>query len=470
MASNSGNLDQLQRRTSRKNTSLPGTLGAEKGRTEQRRALLSLFAAAVLWSTSYVVTKIGVGDIPPLTFGAIRFLFAAVLVGLLALFTRQVQRVPVRDILRLAVGGLLGITAYFSLQNLGVQLTSASNATLLVASFPAITMLLEVVLFKKQVLFIRFVGVGVAFVGVYLVIRQAGASVNSHSLQGNLFLLATGLVWAIYNFVTQDVIRKYSIFTVIFWQTLVGAAAFLPLALLEAGAWQPLTLAGLMSALFLGTFCSVAAFLLYGYGLRSLDPGSAVSMMNLVPIFGLILAVIGLKEEVSLSQILGGLIVIGGVMLSVQFKSGQTIVSDESNPKSNTAPTRCIIVVDKDLPVGQSANSAAVIALTVGQRHPVLVGEPLIDASGFAHPGLIPIGIAVLAASQEELSEIRQKGLTVGCDVIDFPREGQKTKDYQTFRNAVAAIQPEFLHYVGVALVGQKKEISKIVGQLKLLQ
>lgn len=139
------------------------------------------------------------------------------------------------------------------------------------------------------------------------------------------------------------------------------------------------------------------------------------------------------------------------------------------NTQIQTLPNRCVIVIDQALPAGRAANAAAVIALTIGARHPVLVGEPLVDASGFHHPGLIPIGIAVLTGSQQELSEIRQKGLNAGCDVIDFPVEGQQTKNYQFFREAVAAIEPEALSYVGVAFVGQKKVISKIVGDLTLL-
>ena len=133
-------------------------------------------------------------------------------------------------------------------------------------------------------------------------------------------------------------------------------------------------------------------------------------------------------------------------------------------------PDRCVIVVDQDLPAGRSANAAAVIALTIGARHPFLVGDPLIDASGFNHPGLIPIGIPVLAAAQEVLPEIRRKGLSLGCDVVDFPVEGQQTTNYQNFRGAVAAIEPDAIQYSGVALIGQKKEIGKIVGHLKLLK
>ncbi|MEA4907611.1 MAG: DMT family transporter [Anaerolineaceae bacterium] len=284
----------------------------------RRNAVLAVLAAALLWSTSYVVTKVGVSDVPPLTFGVLRFTFASLLVAVLALARRQVQPVPPRDLLRLAAGGLLGITAYFALQNLGMQRTSASEATLLVASFPAITMLMEVIFLKRRVPLLRFAGAGIAFLGIFLVIQQTENGGGTQRLQGDLLLLATGVAWALYNFATQNVVQRYTTFTVIFWQTLFGSLFFLPLALLEAGSWQPLSASGLWGALYLGIFCSVAAFLLYGFGLKSLNPGAAVSLLNLVPVFGLLLAVIGLHEAVTGLQLLGGAVVIGGVTLSVQ--------------------------------------------------------------------------------------------------------------------------------------------------------
>lgn len=285
------------------------------------RAMLSVLASVLLWSTSYVITKIAMNSVPPFTFGAVRFCFASAVIVILSLTFRRVEPVTFKDFLTLAVGGLLGITAYFALQNLGVQRTSAAEATLLVASYPAITMLLEILFKKSRFNPARFMGIGVAFVGVYLVINQSGSFKVAHHLQGNLFLLACGLVWALYNFATQNVVQKYSTFTVIFWQTLVGSAAFLPLTLFEPGGWHQLTAGSLWSALFLGVFCSILAFLFYGYGLKGLDPGSAVSLLNLVPVFGLILAVIVLKEQITAVQVLGGVIVLVGVALSTKPKA-----------------------------------------------------------------------------------------------------------------------------------------------------
>lgn len=133
-------------------------------------------------------------------------------------------------------------------------------------------------------------------------------------------------------------------------------------------------------------------------------------------------------------------------------------------------PERCVIVVDDELATGQAANAAAVIALTVGQRHPGLVGAPLIDASNHEHPGLIPIGIAVLAAGQDDLVEIRHKGILANCDIVDFPIQGQQTKDYAAFRDAVAQVETRDLRYAGIALVGDSKPIRKTVAKCRLFR
>lgn len=281
-------------------------------------ALLSVVVAVVLWSSSYVVTKTGVADIPPITFAVIRFLFASVLMGVMALAGQRIEPLPRDELLRLSLGGLLGITAYFSLQNLGVQRTSAADATLLVASFPAITLLLEIIFRKAKVNLLQLGGIAIAFGGIYLVIDPTTAQATPGRLIGNLLLLATGLAWALYNFATETVVRRHSTFTVIFWQTIFGTAALLPLALTETSLWQPLNVTGLLNALYLGVFCSTAAFMLYGYGLKSLNPGLVVNLLNLVPVFGLIFAIVFLHEAIGWVQVLGGLIVIGGVTLSVR--------------------------------------------------------------------------------------------------------------------------------------------------------
>ncbi|WP_250515876.1 DUF2000 domain-containing protein [Caballeronia sp. INDeC2] len=128
---------------------------------------------------------------------------------------------------------------------------------------------------------------------------------------------------------------------------------------------------------------------------------------------------------------------------------------------------RCVIVVDEALPPGKASNAAAVVAFTLGQRHSHLVGAPLIERDGTAHPGLIPIGIPVLKASALQLSELRQKSLA-HCDVVDFPVQGQATTDYAMFLDAVQTHAGESLQYLAVGVVGARNRVSKLVGGFSL--
>ena len=131
---------------------------------------------------------------------------------------------------------------------------------------------------------------------------------------------------------------------------------------------------------------------------------------------------------------------------------------------------RCAIVVAAELPPGRAANAAAVIALTLGKRHPHLAGPELVDASGESHPGLIPIGIAILAAPAEALGEIRTKALHKGIDVVDFPAQGQETTNYVAFGAMVRQVPTEALTYVSVGLHGPRRQVGRVVGKLPLLK
>lgn len=133
-------------------------------------------------------------------------------------------------------------------------------------------------------------------------------------------------------------------------------------------------------------------------------------------------------------------------------------------------PSRCAILVDATLPIGRVANAVAVIAVSLGNRHPLLAGPDLIDASGHAHPGLIPIGVTVLAAGAADLSEVRAKALKRGIDTVDFAVQGQQTTDYAEFGARVREVPTESLIYVGVGLYGSRKEVSRIVGRFPLLK
>ncbi|HEX7714253.1 MAG TPA: DMT family transporter [Bacillota bacterium] len=279
---------------------------------------LAVVGAVLLWSISFVATKIAFKAFPPLTLGALRFILAAWLLAILLWMQRGFIRPTRNDLGSLLMSGILGITMYFSMENYGVKLATAADASLIVAAYPAITMVLEMVFYRVSISRVRFLGVGLAMFGLYLIIRESTNIGGPYRLLGDVILAATGIVWSFYNFITRKIANKYPTILITFYQTLAGAVAFIPLALAERKQWRMPGPDSLFALLYLGLFCSVAAFLLYAYGLRKMASSSAVTLMNLVPVFGVCFSVLLLHESISIVQVLGGLIVIAGIILGIR--------------------------------------------------------------------------------------------------------------------------------------------------------
>jgi hypothetical protein len=130
---------------------------------------------------------------------------------------------------------------------------------------------------------------------------------------------------------------------------------------------------------------------------------------------------------------------------------------------------RCAIVIDADLARGLAANAAAVLAVTLGARVHGLVGPDLVDADGEVHPGLFAAGLPVLGAPREALSDLRARAVQAGVGVIDIPALGQQTNDYEEVRAYVARTATADLEYLGLALHGSRRAVSRVTGTLRLL-
>ena len=294
---------------------------------------LSILGALIIWSSSFVAIKIAYQTFPPITLGAVRFVVATLILGALALLPKNRVKLEKKDIGTVALSGLMGITLYAVLQNIAMQWTSASSATLIIASYPAITLLLESLIYKVKLNPYKIVGILIAIVGVVILSYVKADTRQQGELLGVILLIVAGVAWAFYNFLTKKVVNHYPSISLLFYQTLFGAIFMAPLALLERKDWAAPTVLSFSMMLFLGLFCSVIAFLLYNNGLKKLPPSSVTSMLNLVPIFGVFFSWILLGELVTLRKLIGGVVIIAGVMISARQGKRNEIASVAEEPK-----------------------------------------------------------------------------------------------------------------------------------------
>jgi drug/metabolite transporter (DMT)-like permease len=281
-------------------------------------AILAVMASVLFWGLSFVSSKAVLNTgFPPMTMVFARFLIASAL--LLPLRRRLEPQRGLRTLNRrqrllLVLSGLTGVTVYFFFEARGIKLTSASNASLIVAVVPVLTVLTEVLLFHGRLRWYQAAGIALSILGVYFIVRRSPEHFPQ-ALLGNLFMFGACLSWVAYNFISRDLQGPLAGLSLTSYQAAVGAITLLPLALSELASWRSGSLVVWLNILYLGVFCSALGYFCYIYALRQMGPIVVTSFINLIPVVGAFGGMLILGERLSPIQLAGGAVVIAGVFL-----------------------------------------------------------------------------------------------------------------------------------------------------------
>jgi drug/metabolite transporter (DMT)-like permease len=283
---------------------------------EQLIANIMMVVVVVFWGVSFISIKIAVSEIPPTTMAFMRFAIASLFLGAILKRVEPNAKIAKRDIPPMISGGVLGITLYFYFENIGVKLSTAANASLIVTIIPIIAISLDVLVFHSKITALKVVAVIIAVIGTYLSVTANGKiEFNSSNFRGNMFMICAMLSWALYTLVNKSLQGKYSGVVMTTYQTIFGTICLIPLALLEFREWRVFSVTALGHILFLAVCCSVGCYLLYMYVLKHLDIAITTTYLNLVPIVGVVSGHYALQESVFLSQIVGGLLTIFAIII-----------------------------------------------------------------------------------------------------------------------------------------------------------
>ena len=132
---------------------------------------------------------------------------------------------------------------------------------------------------------------------------------------------------------------------------------------------------------------------------------------------------------------------------------------------------KCVMIIAEDLPLGEIANTAAILGITLGGKLPETVGENVTDGAGNPHLGLIKIPVPILKASREAIGKLRlrlyerQFGDITAADFTDL---AQGCKTYDEFIDKMSYTSE--LNYIGLAVCGDKQKINKLTGNLPLMR
>lgn len=282
---------------------------------------LRLTCVPAIWGGTFIAGRIVSAHLPPATAAFIRFVFAtlALLTALhLTQGLRVIAQVTRRQLLGTMALGATGILAYNLLFFSALEVLPAGRTSLIVALNPVVTLLVAAAFLGDRLSATRWVGVGLALLGVWIVVTRGDLSQLAQSIgKGELSMLGAVCAWAAYTLLGRRVLRGLSplLATLLaaMWGTLfLALPALRDVPLLYAGAFTPSVWASLA---FLGVLGTAVAFVWYYEGITRLGAARAVVFNNLVPIFGVLLGWLMLGEPLSVSLVAGGALGITGVFL-----------------------------------------------------------------------------------------------------------------------------------------------------------
>lgn len=134
---------------------------------------------------------------------------------------------------------------------------------------------------------------------------------------------------------------------------------------------------------------------------------------------------------------------------------------------------KCVMVIDIDLPMGLIANTAAVLALTLGKKIEGIIGPKVKDGSGHTHTGITTTPIPILKGNSLKIKELREKVYAEEFSdlfIVDFSNAAQTTKNYEEYTKKISTFLTSDLEYLGLALYGDKKKVNKLTGSMGLLR
>ena len=282
------------------------------------QALLVTF----LWSTSYVLVKIGLVDIPPITFAGLRYMLAFLF--LLPIFFRQGEaasllRLSKRDWMQLAVLGLLFYAITQGTNFVGLSYLPTVTVSLLLSLTPVVVALLGILFLRERPLWRQWLGIGLCLMGAFLYFYPLLLP-NGQSIGFTIVLIGV-LANALSSILGREVNRSgnFTPLTVTVVSMGVGGLVLLASGIALQGL-PKLSLSNWVIILWLAVVNTAFAFTLWNQTLRTLSAMESTVINNTMLIQIAILAWFFLGEALSGQEILG-MVVAGLGALLVQLRN-----------------------------------------------------------------------------------------------------------------------------------------------------
>lgn len=277
--------------------------------------ILLAILVVMIWGINFSFIKIGLEELPPILFSALRF----AIVAIPAVFFIPFPKTSVWNVI--GVGLFLGVFKFGLLFVAMKSDASAGLSSLILQAQVFFTIGLSVFFFKEMLTKAQILGVCIAAIGFSFFIFNAGGNITAVGL---MLILLAAFFWAISNLIMKRV-TQVNLLHFMVWVSLIPPIPLLMLSFfLETNAPLETVLStsvqtwGVLA--FVGYISTLIAFAIWGKLLKSYSAAVVTPFALLIPVVGLVTSSLMLDESLTRDEILGAVLILLGLVFCVAGK------------------------------------------------------------------------------------------------------------------------------------------------------
>lgn len=285
---------------------------------------IKLLLMASFWGGTFIAGRLLVGEVSPFSAAFLRFSMASlVLLGLTRKHNGCFPKIQSHQWGPLFLLGLSGIFAYNAFFFTGLQMIEAGRAAVIIANNPIFIGIFAALLFKEKLTPAKIAGICLSLMGALVVITKgAPLSIFSSGIgKGELCIFGSVISWVTYSLVGRSAMKGFTPLVAVTYSSIFGTLMLFPAAWVE-GLFKQINnypLSAWLSLLYLALFGTVLSFVWYYQGIQKIGSMRAGQFINIVPVSAILLSVLILDEPLTLSLLLGLLLVCAGIYLSNRY-------------------------------------------------------------------------------------------------------------------------------------------------------
>lgn len=278
-----------------------------------------------LWTFNYIIGKISLRRIDPISLAVFRFELAAI-VMLAIYFARRRERTPLRraDLGRVAVLGILGVLLNQGGFTVGLNFTSSDHSAVIAAVAPVMVLLFASMLGLEGLTAAKVIGMAISFAGVLVLETEHGYPSHSPFLKGDIITLISTVGYALYAVFGKKMARAYDAISMNTYMVVTAAIVLLPFAIRQGMIidWVGIGWVGWSGVIYMAICSSVIAYTIFYWALRHMDASRVAVVSYFQPVAVILFSVPILGERPTPHLLAGATMVLLGVSLAEHASKG----------------------------------------------------------------------------------------------------------------------------------------------------